>query len=97
MQIVLNPSTLFGDLRSYEALIVFAIVQGLNDSSPIEVKLCRGAVDIPIVCPHIRHELCSRLTTAFDEQLPSPWMRYANEEIVCGIWTERSGYLGEGV
>ncbi len=67
MQIRFDTPTLFGNLRSNEALVVLTVVEGLNYRTPIEVKLGCGAVYIPTVCLHIRHELCSCLATAFDE------------------------------
>jgi hypothetical protein len=78
----LDPPSLLRGLGDYERAMMINVVQGLSDGAPIEIEFTGSVFDTPLVCMHVCNELRRRLSTSFKDQLPSPRMRNADQEVI---------------
>jgi len=82
MQVWLDATTLFRGFCCYETLMPIDVMQRLHDGAAIEIELTHGVFDAPTIRAHVRDQLRRRLAAPFENQLPAPRVRHANEKVI---------------
>lgn len=73
------------------------VVQRFAYSARVEIELRGGTVHVPAIRAHVGDELTCGLTSTFDDELATPWVRDVNQKVVRRLRSQRTRNLREGV
>lgn len=97
LEVRLDAASLLGGFRGDQATVAFDVVECLDDSAPIQVKLLGGIIRVPAIRVHIGNELAGGLAATLQNQLAAPRMGNAHQKVIRRVGPQGTGDVGESV